>query len=142
MQVYADVFQTITRDSSRAPVSAKKKHRLLVDDATFGLRDNDYTMGDMKVGGNAQAILRDRWLHHTSFLWDYQHARMALLQEPKRRPEYRGEREHTSFVSPLSAFGFDRQEFVETVEDAFVCRGFDLDLVGMCLCEHHHLHQL
>ena len=49
----------------------------------------DYVFGDRKFGGNAQAITRGRWLHHTSFLWDYQPQRMALLQHPSKTPEYR-----------------------------------------------------
>ena len=52
----------------------------------------DYVFGHRKFGGNAQAITKDRWLHHTSFLWDYQQDRMALLKLPARAPEYRAVR--------------------------------------------------
>jgi lipoate-protein ligase A len=45
--------------------------------------------GQSKFGGNAQAITGRHWLHHTSFLWDYNPAHMALLQQPKKAPEYR-----------------------------------------------------
>ncbi|XP_031377275.1 uncharacterized protein LOC116192774 isoform X2 [Punica granatum] len=38
----------------------------------FRLRENDYVFGDRKFGGNAQSITKRRWLHHTSFLWDYE----------------------------------------------------------------------
>ncbi|CAI5527895.1 unnamed protein product [Closterium sp. Naga37s-1] len=55
----------------------------------FALRDNDYVVGDLKVGGNAQSITGSAWLHHTSFLWDFCSHRMALLQQPSRAPEYR-----------------------------------------------------
>lgn len=37
----------------------------------FRLRENDYVVGERKVGGNAQSISKNRWLHHTSFLWDF-----------------------------------------------------------------------
>ena len=50
---------------------------------------SDYIFGDRKFGGNAQAITRQRWLHHTSFLWDFRDDRMALLQHPEKAPEYR-----------------------------------------------------
>ena len=49
----------------------------------------DYVYDENKFGGNAQAITKQRWLHHTSFLWDFQEARMALLQHPARVPAYR-----------------------------------------------------
>ncbi|CAI5525646.1 unnamed protein product [Closterium sp. Naga37s-1] len=55
----------------------------------FALRDNDYVVGDLKVGGNAQSITGSSFLHHTSFLWDFCSHRMALLQQPSRAPEYR-----------------------------------------------------
>ena len=55
----------------------------------FGLRENDYCLGAAKVGGNAQALSRGRFVHHTSFLWDYRPDAMALLQHPPKAPEYR-----------------------------------------------------
>jgi lipoate-protein ligase A len=46
-------------------------------------------MGARKFGGNAQAITSRRWLHHTSFLWDFDPGNMALLTNPAKQPEYR-----------------------------------------------------
>ncbi len=66
------------------------------------LCENDFIVGNQKVGGNAQYIRRNRWLHHTSFLWDYSPERMALLKAPKRQPKYRAQRDHSSFLSRLS----------------------------------------
>jgi lipoate-protein ligase A len=68
----------------------------------FSLREHDYCLGDTKVGGNAQAISRDRWVHHTSFLWDFRAENMALLKIPEKRPEYRGNRGHGEFLTPIS----------------------------------------
>ena len=51
----------------------------------FAVRANDYCISDLKFGGNAQSISGKRWLHHTSLLWDYEPARMALLQHPARQ---------------------------------------------------------
>jgi lipoate-protein ligase A len=45
--------------------------------------------GERKFGGNAQAITGRRWLHHTSFLWDYTPGRMAALAQPAKQPAYR-----------------------------------------------------
>jgi lipoate-protein ligase A len=45
--------------------------------------------GARKFGGNAQAITNKRWLHHTSFLWDFDPANMAALLNPAKQPDYR-----------------------------------------------------
>jgi hypothetical protein len=49
-----------------------------------------------------QAITRGRWLHHTTFLWDFDDAHMALLRHPGRAPAYR---EVTACLLPLPARG-------------------------------------
>ena len=132
MQVFSDVFHTLSVDRSRVPASTKRKLGGK-QDGTFQLTNNDYTMGDRKIGGNAQAIMSKRWLHHTSFLWDYNESRMALLKEPERRPDYRGNRKHETFITALSAYGFCRHEFTDTIEDALVCQGFELNhAAGRC----------
>jgi len=53
------------------------------------LSSADYTFGERKFGGNAQAITKQRWLHHTSLLWDFDPHKMALLKHPQRIPDYR-----------------------------------------------------
>ncbi|KAF3625799.1 Light-harvesting chlorophyll-protein complex I subunit A4 [Capsicum annuum] len=55
----------------------------------FSLRENDYVFDNRKFGGNAQSITKGRWVHHTSFLWDYEMENMAYLKLPKRAPDYR-----------------------------------------------------
>lgn len=50
---------------------------------------SDYVFGDRKFGGNAQSIIRNRWIHHTSFLWDYNVRNMAYLKLPSKVPQYR-----------------------------------------------------
>ena len=68
----------------------------------FQLQENDYCFGHQKIGGNAQSITGKRWLHHTSFLWDYDPYLMGLLKSnPPRAPEYRKNRDHDSFVTKL-----------------------------------------
>lgn len=67
----------------------------------FALRENDYVLGERKMGGNAQAIVKGGWLHHTSFLWDYQPENMAYLTLPNKRPDYRGDRPHHDFLVKL-----------------------------------------
>lgn len=49
----------------------------------------DYVFGDRKFGGNAQSITKNRWVHHTSFLWDYEAKNMSYLKLPAKAPQYR-----------------------------------------------------
>jgi lipoate-protein ligase A len=69
--------------------------------AAFQLLEHDYVLGARKVGGNAQSISRDRWVHHTSFLWDFDPANMAYLKHPPKAPAYRAARAHTDFLARL-----------------------------------------
>jgi lipoate-protein ligase A len=78
--------------------------------AVFTLRENDYILDNLKIGGNAQSIVKDRWAHHTSFLWDYQAANMQFLLMPKKRPEYRNDRSHTQFLDRICNHISTRQE--------------------------------
>ncbi|XP_043712087.1 putative lipoate-protein ligase A isoform X1 [Telopea speciosissima] len=72
--------------------------------ADFHLRENDYVFGNYKFGGNAQSISRRRWIHHTSFLWDYEDKNMAYLKVPRRAPEYRSARSHVEFVCRMKDY--------------------------------------
>lgn len=67
----------------------------------FHLIENDYAIGAHKCGGNAQYIQKDRWIHHTSFLWDYKEENMAYLRLPSKRPVYRADRPHREFLCKL-----------------------------------------
>ncbi|CAH8348674.1 unnamed protein product [Eruca vesicaria subsp. sativa] len=78
----------------------------------FQLRENDYVFGDRKFGGNAQSIIKNRWIHHTSFLWDYNVRNMAYLKLPSRVPQYRLERDHTEFVCRMKDY-IERSDFIE-----------------------------
>ncbi|MEC8307156.1 MAG: lipoate--protein ligase family protein [Chlamydiota bacterium] len=67
----------------------------------LSLRGEDYAIGDRKCGGNAQYIQRGRFVHHSTFLWDYDPGRMSLLKQPPRMPTYRQGRSHGDFLGPL-----------------------------------------
>jgi lipoate-protein ligase A len=69
----------------------------------FALQCHDYCLGKRKMGGNAQGLSRDRIVHHTSFLWDYDASSMGLLKMPpeKSLPPYRAGRGHGEFVTKL-----------------------------------------
>lgn len=76
-------------------------------DFGFELRENDYVSARgggasrLKFGGNAQSISRNRFVHHTSFLWDWDDSCMEYLQLPEKRPEYRADRPHCDFLLRL-----------------------------------------
>lgn len=67
----------------------------------FHLKENDYAIGDRKFGGNAQYFRKERWLHHSSLLWDYSPTLMNYLLLPKKRPVYREQRSHADFLCRL-----------------------------------------
>ncbi|MGZ3633461.1 MAG: lipoyl protein ligase domain-containing protein [Parachlamydiaceae bacterium] len=67
----------------------------------FALRDNDYVIQDKKFGGNAQYLAKERWLHHSSLLWDYHHDMMDYLLMPPKMPNYRKLRAHSEFLCRL-----------------------------------------
>ena len=86
--------------------------------ADFKVQANDYCIGSMKFGGNAQSISGKRWLHHTSLLWDFDPALMNLLKMPPRQPDYRAERSHRDFVRGLSAALPSRATFLDALQKA------------------------
>lgn len=87
----------------------------------FSLRENDYVLGERKFGGNAQYLRKDRWLHHTTFLWDYQSERMDLLLHPRKTPSYRVGRSHEEFVTRLKEH-VSKERFVEKLKGALAKR--------------------
>lgn len=74
----------------------------------FQIRDNDYVFGDRKFGGNAQYMRKNRWLHHSSLLWDFDSSNMEYLKMPPKQPSYRQQRCHTEFLCCLSDYLSDR----------------------------------
>jgi lipoate-protein ligase A len=88
---------------------------------TFALRENDYILGgSQKIGGNAQSIIKGGWLHHTSFLWDYDPYNMeSYLKLPEKRPEYRQSRSHAEFLAALAPYyGRSYGIFVDCLKEA------------------------
>lgn len=82
----------------------------------FCFTENDYTIGDRKIGGNAHYFAKDRWLHHTTFLWDYNPSLMALLKIPKKIPEYRKGRDHLAFIDTLKNHYPSHEGLVKSLE--------------------------
>jgi lipoate-protein ligase A len=87
-------------------------HQLALADK-FGLQEHDYCIGTRKFGGNAQCLTRNRFVHHTSFLWDFDPGNMQYLALPEKRPAYRDDRDHNEFLCRLRDYvvGGDRAAF-------------------------------
>lgn len=83
----------------------------------FQLRENDYVFGNRKFGGNAQSITKNRWIHHTSFLWDYEAKNMSYLKLPTRIPTYRLARDHLEFICRMKEY-LPRTLFIEKTLEA------------------------
>lgn len=98
--------------------------------ARFKVREDDYVVGEYKVAGNAQSISRHRWLHHTSFLWEFEPSRMSYLRLPEKQPTYRAKRDHLSFLQPLSKYLPSKPELYQALlselETRFSLREVDL----------------
>ncbi len=82
----------------------------------FSLQDNDYTLGDKKIGGNAQYIKKNCWLHHSTFLHDFSDKNMEYLKLPKQQPNYRKNRPHADFLTTLKGH-ITKQSFIELVKN-------------------------
>lgn len=89
----------------------------------FTFTENDYTIGDRKIGGNAHYFTKERWLHHTTFLWDYDEALMSLLTMPTKIPAYRSSRSHGEFVDRLKNYYTSlaeiRERLLNSLQDRF-----------------------
>jgi lipoate-protein ligase A len=82
----------------------------------FSLRENDFVLDDKKCGGNAQYIQKNRWLQHTSFLWNYNAKDFNYLLMPPKMPTYRQERKHQDFLCKLQPFFPKKHLFVTSIK--------------------------
>ncbi len=105
-------------------------YQIALQHPDFNLKENDYVLGEKKFAGNAQYIRKDRWLHHTSFLWDFCPKKMEYLLLPEKRPQYRRDRNHEEFLVhlknhfPDKAFFFSK--IIETISKKFPVKKVEL----------------
>lgn len=95
----------------------------------------DYVFKDVKFGGNAQAISKRRFVHHTSLLWRFDPDRMALLQHPARTPEYRQGRPHHRFITPLQDHVPSRPHLLDQLTASLGSAGFALQEASLVEAE-------
>lgn len=108
--------RVLTRPQQQQQDTASIVH----DIPDFALVETDFCLGERKMGGNAQAIVKGGWLHHTSFLWDYDDENMSYLSLPSKQPEYRANRSHDDFLVKMSKYygGQSPQAFFAHVKEA------------------------
>lgn len=99
----------------------------LLPENLFQINENDYTIGDRKFGGNAQYICRERWLHHTSLLWDFDDEVMGYLLPPRRQPRYREQRSHQDFLCRLKDYMADPQHVFAGIQKQ-LSKNFQVDV--------------
>lgn len=96
----------------------------------FDLKENDYVIGNKKFGGNAQYLTKNRFVHHSTLLWDYNQELMATLKRPKKAPNYRAEREHSDFLTTLKSVFETPQDFIASFVDVLKTH-FDLQMINV-----------
>ena len=114
------IFQKEAHDFPAYPEPILRWHEHLYREAFahdhFHLQENDFVIANKKCGGNAQYIKKERWLHHTSFLWNYCNERMSYLLFPKKTPNYRQQRPHTEFLCKLADLFPSRNTMIENLK--------------------------
>ncbi|ADI39116.1 lipoate--protein ligase family protein [Waddlia chondrophila] len=108
----------------------KELYQPLIGDPTFCVRENDYVIGEHKFGGNAQYIVKNRWLHHSSLLWDFCPDKMEHLNLPSKRPDYRSNRSHKEFLCTLKPRFSSKETFWEQLESSLSSK-FHIDRVSL-----------
>ena len=107
----------------------------------FDLKENDYVIGEKKVGGNAQYLTKTRFVHHTTFLWDYENSLMDLLKHPKKTPSFREGRSHEEFVTRLCEHLDQKEDFVssfkEVLNRTYRAQEIELEEVSSTLNQPH-----
>lgn len=95
----------------------------LFPNAPITLKENDYVIGNKKCGGNAQYFTKSRFVHHSSFIWDYKENYMNYLKMPPKMPAYRQCRTHDQFLIPLKNYIVSlkkmEEEFLLGIEKQF-----------------------
>ena len=107
----------------------------------FHLRENDYVIGEKKCGGNAQYIKKSRFVHHTTFLWDFKKSHMDMLLHPEKTPKYRAGRSHHHFLCRMKDYLPKEEVFfqslIKTLENRYRLQETPLSAVYPLLSENH-----
>ncbi|MFH1847212.1 MAG: lipoate--protein ligase family protein [Candidatus Omnitrophota bacterium] len=79
---------------------------------------SDIALDNKKISGNAQARKKKYFLHHGTFLYDFDIAKISqYLSHPGKEPEYRNKRKHHDFLVNLT---ISVQTIKQVIKDLFL----------------------
>ena len=82
---------------------------------------SDIALEGKKISGNAQARKKNYFLHHGTFLYDFDLDKIPqYLKHPSKEPEYRKGRSHKDFLINLPV---KKEKLKELIKEAFSCSG-------------------
>ncbi len=77
---------------------------------------SDLALSGKKISGNAEARKREFFLHHGTFLYDFDLTRVGkYLKHPRQEPEYRDKRPHKNFLTNIPISACSLRETIKTV---------------------------
>ncbi|MFC1549029.1 biotin/lipoate A/B protein ligase family protein [Candidatus Omnitrophota bacterium] len=80
---------------------------------------SDLALDGRKISGNAQARKKKYFLHHGTFLYDFDLDKIPrYLKHPSREPEYREARLHKDFLKNIP---MRKEELEDVIKKAFSC---------------------
>lgn len=120
-ELYEDCINALRKGQGKGTVETTQQEGEGKDHLDFYLYENDYCLGPngLKFAGNAQSFIRERFLHHTSILWDLDIDNISkYLTLPSKRPEYRRSRTHKDFLTGLRPlFGKNQPQYIDYFDD-------------------------
>lgn len=100
----------------------------------FSRKENDYVLLNKKCCGNAQYIRKNRWLHHSTFLWNFKTGNMDYLKIPRISPAYRENRDHKDFLTSISSYFPSKKRFIEKIKMQLM-KNFELNETSLAEAE-------
>lgn len=106
-------------DTAQAYVLGRVADALRQEGVSAEVRGSgDVTVADRKISGSAQRRMKRAILVHATVLCRFELARIPrYLSEPRRRPDYRGDRPHDRFVANL---GWEPERLATVVRRAWL----------------------
>lgn len=99
--------------------------------ADFALKEHDYALKNLKCAGNAQYLRKERFVHHSTFLWDFSNENMSYLLQPKKMPSYRENRSHLDFLCTLKpwipSLEMMKEKIITHLQSLFVVEEISLE---------------
>ncbi len=116
-------------------------YKQALDIEDFCLKEHDYALKNLKCAGNAQYLRKERFVHHTTFLWDFAKENMSYLLQPKKMPTYRDNRSHLDFLCTLKpwigSIELVREKIIDQLKSLFVVEEISIESLQKALDTPH-----